>query len=893
VPSWQEKAWPFLEPVDPEALGLPDYFNIIETPMDLSTVKAGLEAGRYSNPAHVLYDVQLTFHNALVYNPERDMVHKFAMAMLPIFESLVSGSAILRQVKRVELPPVPRQTSEPVKKEKAPASPIMAPRAKPSAEERDRKSTGKAEDRRASTNGDDRKASKTKEDAPASKADSAKKEASSGREAKAKVAAAAATPPASPQKKRKAEPEEGNSKRARPGKGKGRQSSGGDRPFIKIVEEGRRWVTPQGQWKFGGEWLVGRHVRLYWDEEEAWFAGVVAHYDDSRKAVDSHGHKGPVHDVYYADGSYLENLSSARWQYDGTEGKAGVPRDIDALDEAEEEPAAAQRGKKAGKGKAESGAPHVDKRQEEPESPSKGRSRRESAKVRDLPPAHPVHRPRPTQATFCCNCCDSRAPAAALLLTALTRQTQVSDTKEAEKRQPPAAKPKPKAESMRGFREEIGASWTGEEGEGQPFLEFEVVYADGTTEWVTGLKSESNAFRSLLLAFAGAAFPDRMFLHPWMPDFKDAVWHWGYKEHGMEEEEPEGDHGFSKINGVSLDRHHLTYRAVLASSGKEKWIKVDKRTSHAVHRLASSFLFRTCGMISIYMGRNKHAKYLRHLGAYDEFALGWEAAANGLPERERKAEDIEDVVVTAEGKEQGAADDGGDDRMDADGGDVIDAEMKEADDAAERKDADDAQEGGEGEAPTEDPPKDGAGDPVPEKDLDSANSEGDEPTDAQQNDEVDGKDGGDGGDDGADDEQPDEHQEREEAASDNDDGKSSGADQKEDSDAAVSDKKEDEEQEEVHGVDGTESTVAENEAENMDANVGEDQLEKADCGQDEGVEDGDATDPSDEMAAGGEMAGADDSQEKAGKVKSGERENMVGDTDAMDLDSGREISAEE
>ena len=36
------KAWPFLQPVDPEMLNIPDYFDIIENPMDLSSVTARL-----------------------------------------------------------------------------------------------------------------------------------------------------------------------------------------------------------------------------------------------------------------------------------------------------------------------------------------------------------------------------------------------------------------------------------------------------------------------------------------------------------------------------------------------------------------------------------------------------------------------------------------------------------------------------------------------------------------------------------------------------------------------------------------------------------------------------------------------------------------------------------
>ncbi|KAJ1484682.1 hypothetical protein T484DRAFT_1893808, partial [Baffinella frigidus] len=142
---------------------------------------------------------------------------------------------------------------------------------------------------------------------------------------------------------------------------------------------------------------------------------------------------------------------------------------------------------------------------------------------------------------------------------------KIVEAKETAKTQPaPRRAPeKLKILTMRGLREEAGAGWTGEEG-GQTFLEFEVSYVDGTTAWITGLKSESNTFRALLLEFARVAFPERMFLHPWMPDFKDAVWHWGYQEHSMSEEdagEPE-EHGFAKINGVCLDHSRLSYRVV-------------------------------------------------------------------------------------------------------------------------------------------------------------------------------------------------------------------------------------------------------------------------------------------------------------------------------------------
>ena len=37
-------ASPFYEPVDPVALGIPDYLDIIKCPMDLGTIKVGLSA---------------------------------------------------------------------------------------------------------------------------------------------------------------------------------------------------------------------------------------------------------------------------------------------------------------------------------------------------------------------------------------------------------------------------------------------------------------------------------------------------------------------------------------------------------------------------------------------------------------------------------------------------------------------------------------------------------------------------------------------------------------------------------------------------------------------------------------------------------------------------------
>ena len=52
------------------AAGLHDYHDIIETPMDLGTVKAKMDARSYASPAEFAADVRTIFENCYTYNPE-------------------------------------------------------------------------------------------------------------------------------------------------------------------------------------------------------------------------------------------------------------------------------------------------------------------------------------------------------------------------------------------------------------------------------------------------------------------------------------------------------------------------------------------------------------------------------------------------------------------------------------------------------------------------------------------------------------------------------------------------------------------------------------------------------------------------------------------------------
>ena len=61
----------FAQPVDPAALNIPDYFDVVKTPMDLGTVARKVNGGTYGwDKVHEFEDdVRLVFDNCASYNP--------------------------------------------------------------------------------------------------------------------------------------------------------------------------------------------------------------------------------------------------------------------------------------------------------------------------------------------------------------------------------------------------------------------------------------------------------------------------------------------------------------------------------------------------------------------------------------------------------------------------------------------------------------------------------------------------------------------------------------------------------------------------------------------------------------------------------------------------------
>uniref|UniRef100_A0A8C8DMZ2 Bromodomain-containing protein 3 n=1 Tax=Oryzias sinensis TaxID=183150 RepID=A0A8C8DMZ2_9TELE len=94
-------AWPFYQPVDAVALGLPDYHKIITSPMDMGTIKKRLENNYYWSANECMEDFNTMFTNCYIYNKPTDDIVLMALPLEKIFLNKVS----LMPRKEVEIFP--------------------------------------------------------------------------------------------------------------------------------------------------------------------------------------------------------------------------------------------------------------------------------------------------------------------------------------------------------------------------------------------------------------------------------------------------------------------------------------------------------------------------------------------------------------------------------------------------------------------------------------------------------------------------------------------------------------------------------------------------------------------------------------------------------------------
>ncbi|KAH7385093.1 histone acetyltransferase GCN5-like protein [Cadophora sp. MPI-SDFR-AT-0126] len=73
------QAWPFLNPVNRDEV--PDYYNVITSPMDLSMVEEKLHQDRYLTPKSLVDDLKLIFSNCRKYNDATTVYTKCAVKL--------------------------------------------------------------------------------------------------------------------------------------------------------------------------------------------------------------------------------------------------------------------------------------------------------------------------------------------------------------------------------------------------------------------------------------------------------------------------------------------------------------------------------------------------------------------------------------------------------------------------------------------------------------------------------------------------------------------------------------------------------------------------------------------------------------------------------------------
>jgi hypothetical protein len=90
--------WIFQSPVNPVLLGMPDYLDVIKTPMDFDTIEKKRVGGEYASFEAFVSDVNLTFRNAIAYNATNEV----AVAARFMLE-FVEGEIKKVEPKQVEL----------------------------------------------------------------------------------------------------------------------------------------------------------------------------------------------------------------------------------------------------------------------------------------------------------------------------------------------------------------------------------------------------------------------------------------------------------------------------------------------------------------------------------------------------------------------------------------------------------------------------------------------------------------------------------------------------------------------------------------------------------------------------------------------------------------------
>jgi len=86
-------SWVFREPVDPVALGIPTYYDVIprKDARDLKMIRQKLDTDKYDSIEAFDADFELMIHNAITFNDAESDVGKVAVTVRNRFKELLSN----------------------------------------------------------------------------------------------------------------------------------------------------------------------------------------------------------------------------------------------------------------------------------------------------------------------------------------------------------------------------------------------------------------------------------------------------------------------------------------------------------------------------------------------------------------------------------------------------------------------------------------------------------------------------------------------------------------------------------------------------------------------------------------------------------------------------------
>ena len=87
-PKHAQYSHPFLVPVDPVSMGIPNYFQVIKHPMDVSKTEQKLRNGEYQSAKGFESDMKLMFANCYKFNPPGNPVHHMGKQFEEVFNDV-------------------------------------------------------------------------------------------------------------------------------------------------------------------------------------------------------------------------------------------------------------------------------------------------------------------------------------------------------------------------------------------------------------------------------------------------------------------------------------------------------------------------------------------------------------------------------------------------------------------------------------------------------------------------------------------------------------------------------------------------------------------------------------------------------------------------------------